>query len=202
MTYRVHRKKGADESAPKTVRVTYQISLTESFDEWVCVEHEGYAGDKAGKWWAERCRLPMPDTAVEAAVLAQCGLLAVPSRVSVKNTPGKTFANEITGCEVGPKPAGPTPCPRCRSTRRVVVRHPDQKFPGQVVCGDCSAHVDWASHDVVAHYGFFGEPGSRCDDGMVPNGTPGGIAFDDFDFDSDGEPVPVPDDADLDGVPF
>jgi len=44
-----HRKKGK----PDSLRVSYRCGLS-MFREWVCFNHEGYAGQKAREWWRMR----------------------------------------------------------------------------------------------------------------------------------------------------
>lgn len=44
-----HRKPGM----PDSVQVQYRCGLS-TFREWVCLDHEGLAGKKARRWWAER----------------------------------------------------------------------------------------------------------------------------------------------------
>jgi DNA repair protein RadD len=49
-----HFKKG-NEDAPNTLRVTYFLEgdLQNAIEEWVCLNHEGFAKRKALAWWAE-----------------------------------------------------------------------------------------------------------------------------------------------------
>jgi len=61
--YSVHTKRGADEDAPKTMRVDYQIGLNDFQSEWVCFEHTGWARQKAVAWWKQRSNDPVPATA-------------------------------------------------------------------------------------------------------------------------------------------
>ena len=44
-----HRKHGA----PDSIRVQYRCGLS-MFREWICLDHEGYAGQKAQAWWRAR----------------------------------------------------------------------------------------------------------------------------------------------------
>jgi DNA repair protein RadD len=60
--YRRHRKPGA----PDSLRVDYLVG-TKVVSEWVCVEHSGYAREKAVVWWHQRGEGPPPDT-VNAAL--------------------------------------------------------------------------------------------------------------------------------------
>ena len=57
--YRRHRKPGA----PDSLRVDYLVG-TKVVSEWVCVEHTGYAREKAVAWWhcAGMARRPTPWT--------------------------------------------------------------------------------------------------------------------------------------------
>jgi DNA repair protein RadD len=59
--YRRHRKAGA----PDSLRVDYLVG-TKVVSEWVCVEHSGYAREKAVAWWRQRADGPPPDTVDEA----------------------------------------------------------------------------------------------------------------------------------------
>jgi DNA repair protein RadD len=59
--YHRHRKPGA----PDSLRVDYLVG-TRVVSEWVCVEHTGYAREKAVAWWHLRAAGPPPDTVDEA----------------------------------------------------------------------------------------------------------------------------------------
>lgn len=59
--YRAHTKPGK----PTSLRVTYQCGLV-SHSEWVCLEHTGYARQRAEGWWRRRTELPVPGTVAEA----------------------------------------------------------------------------------------------------------------------------------------
>ena len=63
--YRRHRKPGA----PDSLRVDYLVG-TKVVSEWVCVEHTGYAREKAVAWWRQRGDGPPPDTVDEALARA------------------------------------------------------------------------------------------------------------------------------------
>lgn len=81
--YFIHSKRGADPDHPRTMRVEYIVSLVTSFREWVCVEHTGFAREKAQKWWAQRCAVPCPTTVEEAVHIALQGGLAEPTSILV-----------------------------------------------------------------------------------------------------------------------
>ena len=82
VTYAPHTKKGADDSAPKTLRVSYH-TWRGPISEWVCVEHSGWPKEKADTWWRERTEEDCPDTAQEAAEAANDGALDEPTRIWV-----------------------------------------------------------------------------------------------------------------------
>jgi len=48
--YQVHTKRGADEDAPKTMRVDYQIGLDRFASEWLCPEHQNWPRTKFIEW--------------------------------------------------------------------------------------------------------------------------------------------------------
>jgi len=103
VAYMPHEKKNAPEGHPKTLRVDYWVGWNTWHSEWVCVEHEGFAGKKAIDWWRRRCKVAMPADAEMAAEMATNGALAMPLEITLKFTAGKRFA-EITECVLGEIP--------------------------------------------------------------------------------------------------
>ena len=73
VTYSVHTKRGAEEDAPRTFRVDYRLGLNHWQSEFVCLEHEGYARQKAVAWWRQRSPDPVPETAERAVEIAEGG---------------------------------------------------------------------------------------------------------------------------------
>ena len=69
------------------------MGFNEYKSEWVCPEHTGYARNKFEKWWSERAAFgtPVPSTAKEAVALANQGLLAEPTQITVKTVAGEKF---------------------------------------------------------------------------------------------------------------
>lgn len=63
--YSKHEKDKLDGSVSRTLRVDYSTGLMD-ISEWVCLEHGGYAGEKARHWWARRFGEPVPQTVDEA----------------------------------------------------------------------------------------------------------------------------------------
>lgn len=71
--------------------------------DWICVEHEGYARDKAVAWWRQRSPDQTPVTAQAAVNAANMGALAITDKVTVKLIPGKKWP-EIVGYDIGEIP--------------------------------------------------------------------------------------------------
>lgn len=166
--YRVHRKKDAPDTHPRTLRVTYRLGVGRAVSEWVCVEHQGFAGQKAVRWWRGRCRFPMPDSAAAAAAYADHGLLAPPTHVTLKTKSGEKYP-EIEGVELGDVPDAPAPCPTCRAVnRRVILPNADPRYPGRVVCGQCRELHGYACPDTVARFGLFDQPPGNQIEGLLP----------------------------------
>jgi DNA repair protein RadD len=102
--YAVHTKRGADENAPKSLRVEYEIGWGQWQKEWVYVEHQGFARRKAEAWWGERSQEPCPTSAADAVDLATHGYLAEPTHITVRETAGEEFPR-IVACRLGAIPA-------------------------------------------------------------------------------------------------
>jgi DNA repair protein RadD len=60
--YFAHNKEGK----PVTLRVEYLSGALFSFREWICLEHNGYAREKACKWWRGRADTQPPNKVSEA----------------------------------------------------------------------------------------------------------------------------------------
>jgi DNA repair protein RadD len=64
------------------VRVDYWCGLIKH-SEWLCLEHSGYARQKACAWWTRRApNLPVPMTVEQA--LSNTGALQKPTQIQVK----------------------------------------------------------------------------------------------------------------------
>jgi DNA repair protein RadD len=78
VSYSRHDKLGGLPS----LKVTYSCGL-KSYSEWVCIEHQGYARQKAADWWRKRApSCPVPLTVDQA--IAEAARLARPSAISVR----------------------------------------------------------------------------------------------------------------------
>lgn len=90
-----HRKT----DSPDSVKVTYYAGLS-TFNEWVAIEHTGYASQKAQEWWSKHGGgFPTPKTVDEA--LDRADELATPATITVK-AEGKFF--RVVGRTFPPAP--------------------------------------------------------------------------------------------------
>ena len=91
ITYRTHKKRGAEPDAPRTMRVSYEVYLGKNVSEWVCIEHKGWARSKAENWWQMRTDIDCPTNTDEAVDLANEGHLQCPHSITVRTTAGKQW---------------------------------------------------------------------------------------------------------------
>ena len=101
--YFVHRKKGAPEDAPKTMRVDYRVGYHQYQSEWICFEHTGWARKTAEAWWRKRSNALVPETAVEAVGLGNAGALCETKSITVRSIAGEEYPR-IIGYKLGEKP--------------------------------------------------------------------------------------------------
>lgn len=139
----------------RMLRVDYTTPTLE-LCEYICLEHDGYAQQKAFKWWCERSDIrPIPYTARQAFELADSGCLTEPR--TIKYTPKKpgAFQPDILGFDMdGPKPE-PSIYPRTDNPLHLhCVCGNDQSFIyegindiKQVVCPFCGGVVYEISPD-------------------------------------------------------
>lgn len=86
-----HEKLGGTDS----VRVTYYAGLN-TYSEWVAVEHQGYARQKACQWWVSHGgQTPFPATVAEAIGRWDDGELTMPATISVKPRAGTKYVDIV-----------------------------------------------------------------------------------------------------------
>lgn len=168
VTYSVHVKKDSEPGHPRTLRVNYQIGTYQWKSEWVCVEHSGFAGEKARKWWNRRCNFPMPKNAAVAVQVARHGCLADTLAITQRQKSGEKYP-EIIGHELGDVPLAPEPCPDCGSKNaRAITAASEDEFTeqntGNIVCSVCFHSYGFADHHAVSYYGYY--PG--VNPGLLP----------------------------------
>lgn len=109
VSYWVHHKKN-DPDAPTTMRVEYDTVISglpgQTFKEWVCFNHTGFARQNAERWWRDRSRLPVPASTEDAVELANQGYLANVERIKVREVSGDKFP-KIIGHIIGDLPDVP-----------------------------------------------------------------------------------------------
>lgn len=76
--YRRHAKPGK----PPSLRADYWSGIRLVASEWVCLEHEGYAREKAAQWWRARGHAPTPMSVDEA--IARLPELIDPLRIHTR----------------------------------------------------------------------------------------------------------------------
>lgn len=65
VSYAKHLKKDAPEGHPPTLKVSYSVGML-NVNEFVCLEHTGFARQKAEDWWRLRYGQPIPSTIDQA----------------------------------------------------------------------------------------------------------------------------------------
>jgi DNA repair protein RadD len=104
VSYHLHEKKG-DPTAPKTMRVEYQITeFPKTYrKEWICFSHQGRARMNAESWWRARSNEPVPGSSEEAVALANDGVIAVTNAIRWQEGGGEKYGR-IVDWDIGPKP--------------------------------------------------------------------------------------------------
>lgn len=77
VSYAEHQKEGS----PDSLRVTYRVGLN-TYREWVCLGHTGYARTKAESWWLRRAPAPVPRSVADA--MQRLGEIKQPSHILVR----------------------------------------------------------------------------------------------------------------------
>jgi DNA repair protein RadD len=98
VSYYAHYNRG-DASKPPTLRVDYHVDGNNgrAISQWICLLHDGFAGNKARRWWREHTTMPVP-TSIDHAleVVAQ---LKVPTHIYVDMS--KKFPDVLNACYDG-----------------------------------------------------------------------------------------------------
>ena len=90
VSYFRHVKKKAEPGDYPTLRVDYECHregaagnlATETISEWVCIEHDGFAGRRAHRWWTARSVTPFPESVDDAVDLCRRGAVAAPRSIA------------------------------------------------------------------------------------------------------------------------
>lgn len=85
MNYHISKKEGR----LPTLRVNYVVQAAENggnlsektISEWICIDHDGYARQKAERWWAEHSHLECPTDIHECITAWKQGALRMPIKI-------------------------------------------------------------------------------------------------------------------------
>lgn len=105
--FALHRKKSGD--GPPTMRVDYYGEVdnldmgavpVKVASEWVCIEHEGFAGNKARAWWRDHVSGPaFPPSVIDAVEALEAGYMR--PVVAIETTPDGDYTR-VSKIEHGP----------------------------------------------------------------------------------------------------
>jgi DNA repair protein RadD len=123
ITYTSHTKVGR----PPVLKATYYCGL-KLFNDWVCLEHEGFAGRKAKKWWEARSDLPVPATVADALELTD--IIPSPTHIEVWLNTADGYPQVLRYCYDGTNFGTESPSddvPTVASDRGTLTKMPTQK---------------------------------------------------------------------------
>lgn len=78
VTYTIYQKEGR----PDSIKVAYFTGMRK-FDEWVCLEHDGYARKKSRDWWRQRTSHGVEPPATTYEALQRLNELRIPTSINV-----------------------------------------------------------------------------------------------------------------------
>jgi DNA repair protein RadD len=96
ITYSRHDKAGR----PPMMKVTYYCGLR-SFNEYVCVEHDGFAQRKARHWWRERSKAAFPESTDGALEVSDTVMAATHLRIWINKQYPEIMAHCFDGKAFG-----------------------------------------------------------------------------------------------------
>lgn len=98
-----------------SMRVDYKVNPVKWHSEWICIEHDGYAGSKAKAWWRARSHDEFPDSVERAVEMANAGSLALTEEITIEEKAGEKWPR-VVKAKIGQKP------------ERIEVENPDEDF--------------------------------------------------------------------------
>ena len=104
--YQPWTKKGAPKDAPRTVRVTYFCGFYQTYSEWLCPEHVGFARRRFEEWWRKfrvSEDVPYPATVDEFLEHDFAGMIRKTKSIKVRRVAGERYP-QIVGSEPGDAP--------------------------------------------------------------------------------------------------
>jgi DNA repair protein RadD len=106
------------------MKVTYYCGLR-SFNEYVCIQHDGFAQRKARQWWRERSSAAFPDSTADALVLADTLSAATHLRIWINKQYPEILAHCFDGTAFGQREAGALPTTDTAASRVPTSEAPD-----------------------------------------------------------------------------
>lgn len=148
-----HEKRDAPPGHPATMRVDYEVGFGDTISEWICVEHIGFAREKAEDWWAARSGVACPASAEEAARIGNASELLEPIKIRV--VPDGQW-RRVVGYEFAAAPeddkrrdlfGNPDEgCPRC-GRKPIYIPTMDDSGIAWNVCSWCSSKINRMPRD-------------------------------------------------------
>ena len=89
--YQDYRNKNWQDGNPVTLKITYEIGINNYESQWVCPEHDGYAGEKFVEWWNKRSKITPPFSSEQTAKILNSGITAAPKKIIIKRVAGEFF---------------------------------------------------------------------------------------------------------------
>lgn len=112
ITYSEHVKM----DKPPMMKVSYYCGF-QMFNEYVCIEHDGFAKHKAKKWWSERTAIPFPESTEHALQLADKLSACTSLRVWTNKKYPEIMAHCFDGTHFGKQEADPFASPTVQSDK-------------------------------------------------------------------------------------
>ena len=97
-SYAPWKKRGAPDTYPRTVRVTYWCGLRECYSEWLCPEHTGYARRKFEDWFNARRandEIPVPRSVDEFLECEFAGCVRKTREITLRRVAGEKFPDVV-----------------------------------------------------------------------------------------------------------
>lgn len=101
--YCTYKRKDWREGEPITMRVGYQVAWNKFIYEWICLEHAGYAHDRAVEWWESRSSYPIPKNSEMAVFACNDGQICKTIEITVDHHHKSGF-DRIVKYRLGEKP--------------------------------------------------------------------------------------------------
>ena len=183
-------------SGKNSLRVDYETDMGTRLSEFVCFEHEGFAYQKALKWWAARTTItPAPSSVAQAYDLADGGYIGKPTELTYSPKKPGDYGPELKSVKVERLEIGTKPYPRTDNPLAIACQicgggswlYETDGVNYTIKCAKCGeVYGIFNSENCDGTEGLRGELDSLRRSGIEfydPNAKYG--TFDDFDTDND-----------------